>query len=49
MLKMKAARSFDTPGGNYPTARRNNTEYLLSQYENRFATNKIFSSVISSV
>ena len=41
-LKMKAVRSFETSGCNYPTTQHNNPEEPLRQYENRLATNKIF-------
>ena len=39
---MKVVCSFETSGSIYPTTCCNNPEDLLPQYENRFATNKIF-------
>lgn len=44
-LKTKAACSFETSRSSYPTQRHKNPEDLLPQYKNRFATNKIFSTV----
>jgi hypothetical protein len=41
-LKIKAVRSFEMPGSNYPTTRRNNPAYLLPQHDNKFATNRTF-------
>lgn len=44
-LKTKVACSFETSRSSYPTQRHKNPEDLLPQYKNRFATNKIFSTV----
>jgi hypothetical protein len=46
---MKAVPFFETSGSNYPTTRRNKPEDLLPQYENKFATHKLFQrSAVSS-
>jgi hypothetical protein len=38
-LEMKATRTFEALGRNYPTTWRNNSAGPVPQYENRFAIN----------
>jgi hypothetical protein len=47
-LKIRAVRAFEASGRNCPTTQRISPEYLLTQYENRFATNKTFQNFVIS-
>lgn len=48
MQKIKMVYSFKTSGSSNPTTWCNNSEHVLSQYENRFATNKILQHCVAS-
>jgi hypothetical protein len=47
-VKVKAVCSFETSGGSYLSTRHNDPEDMVSRYESRFVTNKVFGPCVIS-